>query len=333
MTKLERIILKSRPVAYAIYKSKQMKLPGFYGVPLYDAILFYLKQVKKVGLSERASAIAFNFIMAIPAACICIFTLVPYLPVAKSFTKELLQLTRDISPNQNIYNFVSAFLDDFLNTQRGGLLSFGFLLVVYYASNAMLCVIRTFDKSIYQHARKQNFIKQRWKAIKLTMVVLGLLIGMIVILIGQGYLFNKVMETINVKGSGMIWFRILRWSITLALFYYGISLIYKLAPSVKKRWHTFTPGAILSTTLTILTTGAFSYWVNNFSSYNKVYGSIGTVLMLMLLIYFNSFILLVGFELNVSITYLKAEADERQQKELIELVQTDDLTEAGKKEA
>ncbi len=118
---------------------------------------FFIKQVKKIGLNERASAIAFNFIMAIPAACICVFTLVPYLPVSKLFTKELLRLTRDVSPNQNIYNFVSSFLNDFLNTQRGGLLSFGFLLVIYYASNAMLTVIRTFDK-INLPARTQNAI-------------------------------------------------------------------------------------------------------------------------------------------------------------------------------
>ncbi len=323
MTKLERIILRSQPVAYIIYKSKQIILPGFYGVPLYDSGVFFIKQVNEVDLNERASAVAFNFIMAIPAACICLFTLVPYLPVSKQFTKELLQLTRDISPNQNIYNFVSSFLDDFLNTQRGGLLSFGFLLVIYYASNAMLTIIRTFDKSIYQHERKQNFIRKRWKAIKLTLVVLGLLMVMIIVLIGQDYLFTATMNWLNVKATGEVWFKILRWMITLALFYYGISIIYKLGPSVKKRWSTFTPGATLATVLTILTTWGFSYWVNNFSSYNKVYGSIGTVLILMLLIYINSMILLVGFELNVSITYLKAEAEERKKKELSHLIQID----------
>ena len=161
MTKLERIILKSHPVAYLVFKSKQLILPGFQGVPLYDVFIFFRKQVNKIGLNERASAIAFNFIMAIPAACICVFTLVPYLPVSKSFTKELLRLTRDISPNQNIYNLVSTFLNDFLNTPRGSLLSFGFLLVIYYASNAMLTVIRTFDRSIYQHSNKTGFFKKR----------------------------------------------------------------------------------------------------------------------------------------------------------------------------
>ncbi len=316
--------MRSQPVAFLIYKSKQLILPGFKGIPLYDVIHFFLKQVKKIGLNERASAIAFNFIMAIPAACICIFTFVPYLPVSKLFTKELLRLTRDISPNQNVYNFVSTFLDDFLNTQRGGLLSFGFLLVIFYASNAMLTVIRTFDKSIYEHERKTNFVKKRWKAIRLTVLVLGVMVGAVLILIGQGYLFKTIMNLFNIEGSGIFWIKVLRWLITLFLFYYGIALIYKFGPSVKKRWRTFTPGATLATLLTVLSTFGFSYWVNNFSSYNKVYGSIGTVLIVMLLIYLNSLILLIGFELNVSITYLKAEANLRQKNELSKLAEQEE---------
>ena len=324
MTKLERIILKSHPVAYLVFKSKQLILPGFQGVPLYDVFIFFRKQVNKIGLNERASAIAFNFIMAIPAACICVFTLVPYLPVSKSFTKELLRLTRDISPNQNIYNLVSTFLNDFLNTPRGSLLSFGFLLVIYYASNAMLTVIRTFDRSIYQHSNKTGFFKKRWKAIKLTLIVLGLLFGTILILIGQGYLFKKIILWMHISSTGIVWIKVLRWVITLCLFYYGIALIYKLGPSVKKRWHTFTPGALVATFLTVSMTFIFSFWVNHFSSYNKVYGSIGTVLILMLLIYLNSLILLIGFELNVSITYLKAEADERKASELRSFIMVDE---------
>ncbi len=312
------------------YKSKQIILPGFSGVPLYDVVRFFFKQVNRVGLNERASAISFNFIMAIPAAFICIFTLVPYMPISKQFTAELLRLTRDLTPNQSTYNLVRTFLEDFLNTQRGGLLSFGFLLVIYYASNAMLGVIHTFDKSIYQHATKSNFVQQRWRAIKLTLIVLGLMIGIILVLIGQGMLFDLMMKWLKIKGSGVVWIRVLRWIVTFGLFFYGIALIYKYGPSVKKRWSTFSPGSIVATFLTILTTYIFSYWVNHFGNYNKVYGSIGTVLILMFLIYLNSLILLIGFELNVSITYLKAEADERRQKELSGLLQTEVMTKLKK---
>jgi membrane protein len=322
LNRIERIILKSKPAAFLKHKSKQLILPGFAGVPLYDVAVFFMKQINRVGLTDRASAISFNFIMAIPPTFIAILTLVPYLPIYDQFTPELLRLTRDITNNQQIYNLVNNFLEDFLNTPRAGLLSFGFVLAIYYASNAMEGVIRTFDKSIYQHEKKKTFISKRWKAIKLTLVVVGLVIGMILLLVGQGWLFDKIMSWLKVEGSGIIWITALRWLITVGLFFYGIAIIYKLAPSVKKRWHTVSPGSILATFLTIVTTTGFSFWVNHFGSYNKVYGSIGTILILMLLIYFNSLILLIGFELNVSITYLKAEAEERKLKELTELIQT-----------
>lgn len=316
MTKLERIILNTQPVSYIVRETKRTILPGFEGVPLYDVIRFFFKQIKRVGLNERAAAISFNFIMAIPAVCICIFTLVPYMPVSKQVTAELLSLTRSITPNQNTYNFVNTFLQDFLNTPRGGLLSFGFLLVIFYASNAMMTVLNTFDKSIYQYQRKANFLKKRWKAIRMTIVMFGLILGVLLLIIGQGWLFDKIMNLLNIKGSDVLVVKFVRLIITLGIFFYGISYIYKYGANVKKRWSTFSPGSILATFLIIVTTYLFSYWVDNFSSFNKIYGSIGTVLVLMLFIYLNSFILLIGFELNVSITYLKTARDEAELKKL-----------------
>nr|WP_255551684.1 YihY/virulence factor BrkB family protein [Aridibaculum aurantiacum] len=300
-------------------------MPGFQGVPLYDVGLFFWKQINKVGLNERASAISFNFIMAIPAACIALFTLIPYLPLSATITSEILRLTRDLTPNQSTYIFVNNFLEDFLNTPRTGLLSFGFILMIFYSSNAVLGIINTFDKSIFYHKQELGFIRERWKAMKLTVILMGMVVGMVLLLIGQGIVFEKIVQWLNLSGSQILLVLVLRWLITLSLFFYGIAFIYKYAPSVTKRWRTFSPGAILATFLTIVTTTAFSFWVNNFGNYNKVYGSIGTVMILMLLIYLNSLILLIGFELNVSITYLKAEAEERKQKELSGLIEKEVL--------
>ena len=180
-----------------------------------------------MGLNDRAAAISFNFIMAIPAVCICIFTLIPYMPVSKQVTAELLQLTRSITPNQNTYNFVNNFLQDFLNTPRGGLLSFGFLFLIFYASNAMAGVLRTFDRSIYQRKRKVNFLKKRWKAIKMTMVMFALIFGVLLLIIGQGIVFEKLTQWLHIKGSVVIVIKIIRLVITLGIFFYGISYIYK----------------------------------------------------------------------------------------------------------
>lgn len=325
MTKLERIIVESQPASLIGRISKRTVLPGFHGVPLYDAVVFFVAQVKKSNLVTRAKAISFDFAMAIPALLISIFTLIPYMPISKQFTKELLRLTRHITPNQNSYNFVNSFLQDFLNTPRVGLMSFGFVLVVFYASNAMVSIIRTFDNAIYQHHRRKNFIRKRIKAIRLTIVVLGLFMGSILLLLGQGILFDHLMKWLKVKGSDVVWVAALRWVITIGLFFYSISFIYKYAPSVKKRWPIITPGSVLASFLMLATTSLFSFWVNHFNNFNKVYGSIGTILILMLLIYLNSLILLIGFELNLSITLLKPKPQDTTQKEYKRVMKPESL--------
>jgi membrane protein len=103
----------------------------------------------------------------------------------------------------------------------------------------------------------------------------------------------------------------LRWLVIVLLYFFAISFIYRYAPAVHKRWKFVNPGSILATFLMILFTAVFSYYVSNFSNYNELYGSISTLLILMLLIFFNSLVLLIGFELNVSINSLKHEVDER----------------------
>ena len=311
MTKLERIILQSKPVTFIADKSKQIVLPGFHGVPVYDVVLFFEQQMNKSSLTSRAKSIAYDFAMAIPPVLICIFTIIPYLPISKQFTKQLLILTRAITPNQNSYNFVNSFLNDFLNTPRVGLLSFGFILVIFYASNAMLGIIKTFDHAIYQHRKTTHFIKKRIKAIRLTIVVLILFIATIILLIGQGILFDYFSKWFKLRKSHIFWISTLNWILIILLFFYSISFIYKYAPSVKKRWPTISPGSILATILMITTTIGFSFWVNHFNNYNKIYGSLGTILIFMLLIYFNSLILLIGFELNLSISFLKKMVEER----------------------
>jgi membrane protein len=103
--------------------------------------------------------------------------------------------------------------------------------------------------------------------------------------------------------------------VIIPLFYFAIACIYKYGPAVHKRWKLFSPGTLLATALSIIITVVFSYWVNNFATYNKVYGSIGTVMILMLIIYFNSLVLLIGYELNVSIHHLRVLAEERALKD------------------
>jgi membrane protein len=311
MIKLERKFYNSAFFRWVEAKSKKIILPGFQGVPLSEVAAFFFGQIKKVGLNDRARSIAFSFLTAIPAAAIFICTLIPYLPVSRQIEHQLLLITHDITPNQNTYLLVSQFLEDFLGKQRVGLLSFGFILALFYSSNAMLGIMRSFNKSLIYNSRR-NVIESRWMAIKLTALILFMVIGSVILLVTQAELLRSVLKWLHINNRSAHWvFRTLRWVVIVPLFYIAIACIYKYGPAVHKRWSLFSPGTLLACALTILTTSVFSYWVNKFGTYNKVYGSIGTVMIMMLLIYFNSLVLLIGYELNVSIHHLRVMAGEK----------------------
>jgi membrane protein len=313
LNKLERIIVTRTPVAFLIRKSKHLYLPGFEGVPLYDVLNFFLKQVQTVGLTERASAIAYNFIMAIPPSFLFLFTLIPHMPFIKKVTlkKELHALITDIIPakvyNANLIKFVDSFIDE----SKIGLLSFGLLTALFFASNAMMGLMRSFNKNYIGFAKRKD-LHTRWMAIKLTALLFLLLLGFLILIITQG----AVLKWIGINNSTLrdiIYY--VRWIFVVALIYYSIAFIYKYAPAVEKKWKLISPGTILSTFLSILATLGFSYFVNNFGKYNALYGSIGTIIVLMAVIYINSLVLIIGFELNVSINSLKIIAERRRLEE------------------
>ena len=219
---------------------------------------------------------------------------------------QLLVFIRDLTPDNDTKKVLTEFLNDFFNKKTTGLLSFSFLLVVFTASNAMMGIIRAFDRSVTDK-RKTNFIKKRLRAIRLIITLISLLIGTVLISVGQGYIFTKIMKWTNIRNAGVIaLIQNSRWLVILFLFIYTIGYIYKHAPTAKTRSRLFTPGAFFASTLMIIITGLFSYWAQNISSYNKIYGSIGSLIILMLLVFLNSMMLLIGYELNVSIAYLDA---------------------------
>lgn len=307
ITHLKRRFLISFPVSFLIRKSKRILLPGFKGIPLFDVVRFFFLQARKTGFTERSSAIAFNLTMAIPPAMIFLFTLVPYMPISQEFITQMFSLIRDVVPGEANNQGLIYFLSDILNKPRTGLLSVGFVLAMFFSSNAMMGIMRSFDKN-YVGFIKRKGLQQRAMALRLTLILFILFMISITTLVMQG----KVLRWLGVKNQLLISIiHNLRWVVIVLLFFFAISLIYRYAPAVHKRWKLINPGSILATFLMIVFTGGFSYYVSNFSNYNELYGSISTLLILMLLIYFNSLVLLIGFELNVSINSLKHEVDER----------------------
>ena len=310
MTNLERKIVTSKPIKFVVRQSKKIILPGFNKIPLYDVTTFFVKQLANTSISTRASSIAFNLIIAIPAGFLFLFTIVPHLPkaVRVNFTNELLKLIAPhLTPNPSTEYWLKSSLDDFINTQRGGLSVLGIFLVLWATSNAMMGIMKSFDHTIILKKHK-NFFQNRWTAIKLTSLLLFIVIACVCLLVSEGALLKLLLKYWHLQNATTkTLIKILDWIVITSISMLSIGAIYRYAPANKKRWPIITPGTILTTLLLLLTTFIFSYYVNNFSNYNKLYGSVGTVIIIMIIIYFNSLVLLVGFELNNSITSLQTQ--------------------------
>ena len=195
MTKIQRIFLTSTPLGFLLKKSKQLHLPGFEGLPLYDVLKFFSQQVKAQGLTERAAAISYNFIMALPPSLLFLFTLIPNLPFIsrRSIKFQLHNLILDVIPAKGYNKGLIDFVDSFIDGNKIGLLSFGLLLSLFFASNAMMGLMRSFNKN-YIGFQKRTGLQKRWVAMRLTVLIFGLLLAYLLLLIMQGALLKMIVQ-------------------------------------------------------------------------------------------------------------------------------------------
>jgi len=296
-TVLKRSIY-SRAEAFG-QRAKLIKLPFFDGEPLYDVATFFWRGIVDGAISTRASAIAFNFILAIFPAIIFVFTLIPYIPIA-NFQQQLLILLQSILP-QNAFVAIQGTIEDIVTQPRGGLLSFGFLAAFIFATNGIVSVITAFNGTIHA-IETRSWINQRFVALILA-IILTVLTTLSVALITASQVIMNFLVKNGILHIGLKYYLLLsgKWLIICALFFFGYAFLFYLAPARKTKFRFISAGGTLATILTILTTIGFSYYINNFGKYNTLYGSIGTLVVVMLSFYFNALILLIGFELNVSI--------------------------------
>ncbi len=247
----------------------------------------------------RASSLAFNFFLALFPSIIFLFTVIAYIPIL-DFQSDLLVQIKRLLPT-NAYEVLLETIDDILNNQNLSLLSFGFILALYFSSNAFNSMMTAFDKYALSHQKRSWYIA-RLRSIGLTLLVALIVLASVAIItvvtISISWLKKQqyVDEQINV-----LLLEILQYASIFVLIYFVYSSLYYFGSSKVAEWKFFSVGSTLATILSVIASAGFTFYVNSFNSYNKLYGSIGTILVLMVLIYFNCIMLLVGFELNSSI--------------------------------
>ena len=282
--------------------TQKIKPWGFRGLSIYDVAIFFWKGLMEGAITTRASSLAFNFFLAFFPSIIVFFTLIPYIPI-QALQETLMDLLSVVlPPSTNEITF--STLDDIINNPRGGLLSIGFVLALYFSTNGINSLIEAFNSS-YHIKETRPLIQQRVLSLGLTLLLSLMLIIAISSIIFGKLAVNYLTEykLISDYAGQLILYG--KWFTMLVMLFFGISILFHLGPAIKSKWKLFTPGSIFTTIFIITTSIGFNYYINHFSQYNKVYGSIGTLMIILLWMYFNSIILLTGFELNASISNAK----------------------------
>ena len=279
--------------------TKHASLPGFSNIPIYDVGTFILKEAKNDNITGRANSMAFSFLLAFFPATIVMFTCIPP-SIIDGFDQTLRDTLFGILPDQARL-FVESIVGDVKNAPRGSARIVSILLAVFFASNGMMALMRGFNKDIEISFINRNALQKRWTAIKLTLLLGSLMISSVVLIILGRIFVTKVLNILSWDSFSVVAFQLLKWIILILLNYFVITSIYRMGPSLKRKLKFWNAGATLAALSSIITSLAFGYFVNNFGSYNKLYGSIGALVVVMIWLQINSFILIVGFELNASI--------------------------------
>jgi len=296
---IERLIVFWR---YVVVQTKRIKLPFFEGLSIYDVATFFWKGIYEGAVSTRAGSISFSFFMALFPALIFVFTLIPYIPI-DGFQEEIFTILQDIMPPTS-YELAESTIVDIVSIKRSDLLWITLITSLIFATNGTLSLISNFSITFHKIAFK-GFWQQYVSAVVLT-IALSILAMISIALLSLG---ESVFGWMALRGwldQDFVW--LLQISRTITLLFtilFAISLLYNFGPIKGKQWRFISPGSLLATTLVIVSSLAFGYYVDNFAQYNKLYGSIGTLLVIMLWIYINAIGLIIGFELNVSIAGVK----------------------------
>ncbi len=300
-----RLLIKFKPASRIIKASRKLILPGFEGLSLYLVSKFFFKGLKNGLLNMRASSLAFSFFLALFPSIIFLFTLIPYIPI-EHFQDYLFNLLQSIMP-RGAFEATEETIVDIIKNQHGGLLSIGFISALYFSTNGFNAMINSFNET-YHTMEVRKPLHQRLVSLFMVIITVLMLSFAIALII-----YSEIVLESLIHKSNVLYYILLfgKWIILAALSFCLISFNYYIGPKRKKGWNFFSAGSTFATVLIIIASIGFGYYVNNFGKYNKLYGSIGTVIVIMMLIYINSLILLLGFDLNASIHRAKEDSNKK----------------------
>ncbi|GHM99683.1 hypothetical protein WSM22_11730 [Cytophagales bacterium WSM2-2] len=288
---------------------KRVKFKKHGNLSLYKFLKIFLHNIKEDEIQDRSYGVAYNFILAIFPAIIFLFTLIPYVSVyfPEITTGTIMKFLSEVIP-PNMYSAVSSTILDIVVHHRGGLLTIGFALALYLSTNGMMALMRAFN-ACYRTLERRHWLKTRLTATGLTvMLTLVLMLTVTMLIVGQIWLNYVTTNIEDVSHVNLDQFTIyllfgLRILIIFFVFFLTISCIYYFGPAIHYNWNFFSIGSFTATLAVLGISWAFSFYITNFASYNKVYGSIGALIAMMVWVQLVTLVLLFGYEINASLHY------------------------------
>lgn len=299
MKRWQRDLLRTRPGKFMSGWVQRTVLPGSGGMSIQEVGSFFIQEITTNRLEVSCAAVTYNFLTAIPPTLLVFFSLIPYLPL-EGVQDTILSTIRLIAPN-DVYISISTIITDIMNNEREGVLSFGLLLTIFFSSNGMMGMIKSFERSLPIYIKRSG-LKRRWTAIKLTFMLMGVIIISMAVFIIQTQALNDILLRVF---NNVAVIRITSLLIVVLIIFCAISVIYTYGPSLNQRFSFVSTGSVVATVLSVITTTVFFFLANNFIHYNQVYGSIGTLMVFMIWLWLNNMVILLGYELNVSIQLAK----------------------------
>lgn len=280
---------------------ESLKLPGFEGMSLKELLDIYATGIIKGALTARASSIAFSFFLALFPFSLFLLTLIPYVPI-EGFQEDFISLIFSAVPSQNAKLAISSVLNDIATNKYGELVSLGFLLSIFLMTNGVNAILNNFEYT-FHGIETRTVLRQYIVSLLITLLLALLLIITVTVII----VLEVMIHELDLKGviqNVDFWNRFIQVIFLILFVIISLSLLFYYGTKEGRILSFFSPGTILTTILLIVNFKIFGSYIEKFGEYNRIYGSIGTVIVIMLFIYLNSIILLLGFELNTSLSKL-----------------------------
>ena len=291
--------LKRKGKRLAVFLRK-VTLPGFHGQSLHEVGSLFIQGLSKGYIADRAASVAFSLFTALFPMLLMLFTLIPYVPI-DNFQGDILHYLQTIIPLQ-IWNLLEGTILYIITHKSAGLLSVSFIFALLFATGGISSLYSAFNQTYHSYTTAINFLKQRWYALVILFVMFFIIVVLIAILGFGNKLIAFLMQYDAIAFKFMYYlFQTIRFALAALVVVFAIALIYYFALPKPRKFKLFSPGSIVCSFLMIVLTLGFSFFISNFSHYNILYGSLGTILILTLYIYVNAFLILIGFEINRSI--------------------------------